>query len=75
MAAVLLVEANIRTVVEAAVGCAAGQVGNHIQKVRGYQVIVAKGCGKATYIQHVISLNKSYIDVKGQFGTTDIIKP
>lgn len=44
MAAVLLVEANIRAVVEAAVGRAAGQVGNHIQKVRGHQVIVAKRC-------------------------------
>lgn len=46
MAAVLLVEANVRAVVEAAVGCAAGQVGNDIQKARGYQVIVAECCEK-----------------------------
>ena len=44
VAAVLLVEANIRAIVEAAVGRAARQVGNHFQKVRGYQVVVAKRC-------------------------------
>lgn len=48
VAAVLLVEANVGTVVEAAVGCAARQVGDHFQKVRGDQVVVAKCCEKVS---------------------------
>lgn len=44
VAAVLLVEANVGAVVEAAVSRAARQVGDDVQKVRGHQVIVTKGC-------------------------------
>jgi len=46
VAAVLLVETNVRAVVEATVGRAAGQVGNDLQEVRGHQVVVAKCCGR-----------------------------
>lgn len=44
MAAILLMEANIGAVIKAAVSCAAREISDDIQKVRGYQVIVTESC-------------------------------
>lgn len=44
VSAILLVEADVRAIVDASMGSAARQVSYHIQETRGHQVIVAVGC-------------------------------
>lgn len=44
VSAILLVEADVRAIVDASMGRAARQVSYHIQETRRHQVIVAVGC-------------------------------